>query len=51
MFADKRSPNVSAHILATVKYEDLNNVVDYVNKNDFTWKAGINSRFSGLTLA
>ena len=37
-------------ILAQVKYEDMQDIVDYVNNNKFTWKAQISERFSGLTL-
>ena len=38
-------------MLSQVKYEDMNSIVDYVNNNQFTWKAEVNPRFEGLTLA
>lgn len=29
----------------------MNDLVDYVNSNDFSWKAGLHHRFEGMTLA
>lgn len=37
--------------LKNVKYEDLTDLVDYVNSHEFTWKAQMNPRFEGKTLA
>ncbi|CDW78518.1 cathepsin c [Stylonychia lemnae] len=40
-----------SNILAQTKYEDLDNMVQFVNENDFTWQAGINNRLKGQTLS
>ena len=37
--------------MAEIRYEELSPLIDYINQNNYTWKAKLNSRFSGLTLS
>jgi len=32
-------------------YEDMKPLVDYVNSNEFSWKAQLHERYQGLSLA
>lgn len=47
----KKKRDQDLRLLSQVKYEDMDSIVSYVNDNSFTWKAEVNPRFAGLTLA
>lgn len=37
--------------LSEVKYEDMSDLVSYINDNHFTWNAKMNEKYSGLNLS
>eukprot|EP00347_Sterkiella_histriomuscorum_P015978 403354969 len=44
-----RSPRKSAHTMSQIRYEETS-IVNFINNNNFTWKASLHNRFHGLTL-
>jgi hypothetical protein len=45
-------PKKEGKNLSQVKYEEMEGLVNYINNNkDFTWKAQMNDKFKGLSLA
>ena len=37
--------------LSEAKYEDMKELVEFINAGDFSWKAGLNEDHEGLSLS